>query len=60
MLFVNIVFSLISEKGYDPLQLIRQASDIMNVKYGIMDTTMQIEEYVDEMSDCTKCQDLKD
>ncbi|XP_041361076.1 zinc transporter 2-like [Gigantopelta aegis] len=48
------------DKDQNPLVLIKDASRRIKMKYGIVDTTMQIEEYVDEMQDCTKCQDLKD
>ena len=52
--------SLFAEKDQNPLEIIKEASLLIKTNHGIDDTTIQIEEYVNEMLDCSKCQDLKD
>ncbi|KAK6167326.1 hypothetical protein SNE40_021385 [Patella caerulea] len=47
-------------KDADPLKVLKTASGMIQSKFDIKETTMQIEEYVPEMLDCTYCQDLKD
>ena len=42
------------------MHVVKEASHLIQHKYNISQTTMQVEEYEDEMSDCTQCQDLKD
>lgn len=32
---------------------------MIRLKYEISESTIQVEEYVDEMNDCTHCQDAK-
>lgn len=55
-----LIFLCISEKGVDPLQVVQAASFLIQQKFNISQTTMQVEEYVEEMDSCSQCQDLKD
>nr|KAG5710823.1 hypothetical protein BaRGS_026974 [Batillaria attramentaria] len=48
------------DKGVDPMKVVQTASYLIQQKYNISQTTMQVEEYTDEMVDCTQCQGLKD
>lgn len=48
------------EKGADPMKVVQTASYLIQQKYNISQTTMQVEEYTEEMVDCTQCQGLKD
>lgn len=48
------------EKGVDPHAVLKQASAMVQRRYGITESTLQIEEFVDEMLDCKECQDPKD
>ncbi|KAK7091883.1 proton-coupled zinc antiporter SLC30A2-like isoform X2 [Littorina saxatilis] len=48
------------EKGVDPMQVVKIASQEIQHKFNISQTTIQVEEYEEEMNDCTRCQDLKD
>lgn len=48
------------ERGLDPMQVVQATSRLIQYKYNITQTTIQVEEYVEEMRDCTRCQDLKD
>lgn len=43
----------------DPLKILRIGSAMIRLKYEISESTIQVEEYVDEMNDCTQCQDAK-
>lgn len=43
----------------DPLKTLRLGSAMIRLKYEISESTIQVEEYVDEMNDCTHCQDAK-
>ncbi|XP_025089495.1 zinc transporter 2-like isoform X2 [Pomacea canaliculata] len=51
---------LVVQKGVDPLQVVQAASFLIQQKFNISQTTMQVEEYVEEMDSCSQCQDLKD
>ncbi|ESP02659.1 hypothetical protein LOTGIDRAFT_180179 [Lottia gigantea] len=44
----------------DTQSVLKMASNMIKEKFEITETTMQIEEYVEEMLDCSRCQDLKD
>ncbi|XP_064597629.1 proton-coupled zinc antiporter SLC30A2-like [Liolophura sinensis] len=48
------------EKGIDPHAVLKQAAAMVQRKYGITESTLQIEEFVSEMLDCKECQDPKD
>lgn len=48
------------EKGVDPMKVVQSASYLIQQKYNISQTTMQVEEYTDEMDNCSQCQGLKD
>lgn len=43
----------------DPLKTLRLGSAMVRLKYDISESTIQVEEYVDEMDDCTHCQGAK-
>ncbi|CAG2193058.1 SLC30A2 [Mytilus edulis] len=44
----------------DPLKVLKLASAMVQKKYGISETTIQVEEYINEMENCTHCKDLPD
>ncbi|XP_046339384.1 zinc transporter 2-like isoform X1 [Haliotis rufescens] len=48
------------EKDADPLKVIKVASFLIQKKFGLTETTMQIEEYTTDMLMCLHCQHLKD
>ncbi|KAL5015535.1 hypothetical protein ScPMuIL_009805 [Solemya velum] len=48
------------DKGSDPLLVLKRASSMVKQRFGIHETTIQVEEYVEEMLDCSHCQDLPD
>ncbi|KAL8578435.1 hypothetical protein ACOMHN_014934 [Nucella lapillus] len=48
------------ERGMDPMQVVQATSRLIQHKYNITQTTIQVEEFVEEMRDCTRCQHLKD
>ncbi|XP_022311490.2 proton-coupled zinc antiporter SLC30A2-like [Crassostrea virginica] len=43
----------------DPLKTLKLGSTMVRLKYDISETTIQVEEYEDEMDSCTHCQDAK-
>ncbi|XP_067666088.1 proton-coupled zinc antiporter SLC30A2-like [Haliotis asinina] len=47
-------------KDVDPLKVIKVASFLIQKKFGLTETTMQIEEYTTDMMQCSHCQHLKD
>ncbi|KAJ8322012.1 hypothetical protein KUTeg_000483 [Tegillarca granosa] len=47
-------------KDVDPLKILKLCSIMIQRRFGITETTIQVEEYVDEMLDCTQCQDPPD
>jgi zinc transporter 2 len=49
-----------SDSSNNHQQTLAMAARLMREKYGVHECTVQIEEYVDEMDDCTQCQDPKD
>ena len=40
------------------MAILKQASIMIQSRFDISETTIQVEEYVEEMLDCTHCQDL--
>ena len=42
------------------MQVVQAASRMIRNTYNISQTTIQVEEYEDEMNDCTHCQEFKD
>ena len=42
------------------MQVVRAASYMIRNTYNISQTAIQVEEYEDEMNDCTRCQEFKD
>ena len=49
-----------SERAVEPMQVVQAASRMIRNTYNISQTTIQVEEYEDEMNDCTHCQEFKD
>jgi len=50
----------LTDKSADPLKVLKLASAMVQQKYGIADSTIQVEEYIAEMENCTHCKDLPD
>lgn len=44
-------------KNAEPTEVLRKASSAIRSKFDIFELTIQVEEYRDEMKDCTQCQD---
>ncbi|XP_060560367.1 proton-coupled zinc antiporter SLC30A2-like [Ruditapes philippinarum] len=42
------------------LEVLERASNMIRTKFGITETTIQVEEHVQDMLDCTHCRDLPD
>ena len=42
-------------KNSDPKYVLRKASKLIKEKFNIFDLTIQVEEYKDEMQDCSQC-----
>ncbi|KAL4218001.1 hypothetical protein ACF0H5_022739 [Mactra antiquata] len=55
-LSVHIAFS----RPTDPITILQEASCMIRSKFGISETTIQVEEYVIDMVDCSHCKDLPD
>ena len=62
MVYTEIVSFLLSfaAKNADTIEILKQASFMIQSRFNISETTIQVEEYVDDMLDCTHCQDLPD
>lgn len=56
---IIIQTSLLKDSQTDPLKTLRLGSAMVRLKYEISESTIQVEEYVDEMNECTDCQDAK-
>jgi hypothetical protein len=41
------------------METLKLGSAMARMKYGISESTIQVEDYVTEMDDCTHCQDAK-
>ncbi|XP_052765374.1 proton-coupled zinc antiporter SLC30A2-like isoform X2 [Mya arenaria] len=48
------------DRKTDPFAILQQASYMIRSQFGISETTIQVEEYVPNMLDCTHCKDLPD
>ncbi|XP_021343404.1 zinc transporter 2-like isoform X2 [Mizuhopecten yessoensis] len=46
--------------GHDPLEILKAATQMIQLNFGIQETTIQTEAYEEEMLNCTQCQDLPD
>ena len=53
-------YHLISDKSIGHQEVLTVASELMRKRYGINECTIQIEDYVAEMDDCSQCQEPKD
>ena len=51
---------LFSEKNANTIEILKQASYMIQSRFNISETTIQVEEFVDDMVDCSHCQDLQD
>ena len=60
-MYYNETFLSLSLKDSktDPLKTLKLGSTMVRLKYDISETTIQVEEYEDEMDSCTHCQDAK-
>lgn len=47
------------DSNTDPLKILKLGSAVVRMKYGISETTIQVEEHVEEMNECTHCQVAK-
>lgn len=48
------------DKDSNAIQIIKDASKAVTEEFGLMEVTVQVEEYEDTMEDCKQCQDPKD
>lgn len=52
----NFPFFVSPEKGTDPAEVLKIASSSIRSKFDVFELTIQVEEYRNEMEDCTQCQ----
>ncbi|XP_060082172.1 proton-coupled zinc antiporter SLC30A2-like [Ylistrum balloti] len=45
---------------HNPLDVLKEATQMIQLNFGIQETTIQTEAYEEEMLNCTQCQDLPD
>ena len=57
---MRIFLSFIVGRTTNTLEVLEQASCMIRTKFGITETTIQVEEHVPDMLDCTHCRDLPD
>ncbi|XP_064780696.1 proton-coupled zinc antiporter SLC30A2-like [Oncorhynchus masou masou] len=48
------------EENADPQSVLKEATEILQTKFGFYRTTIQVEPYSDDMAYCTQCQDPMD
>ncbi|XP_062857262.1 zinc transporter 2 [Trichomycterus rosablanca] len=48
------------EENAEPQSVLKEATDLLQTKFGFYSTTVQIEPYSEDMAYCTLCQDPKD
>lgn len=51
-----VLCCLPSEPGYGNQEVLEQASEVLKDKYGIHQTTLQVENYSEVMEECCTCQ----
>lgn len=51
---------IVIDKGENPISILKQASSIIRQNLGVFELTLQIEEYREDMQDCSQCQEPKD
>lgn len=51
---------MFADKHSNAIQIIKDASKAVTEEFGLMEVTVQVEEYEDTMEDCKQCQDPKD
>ncbi|KFM72121.1 Zinc transporter 2, partial [Stegodyphus mimosarum] len=51
---------LVIASGENPITILKKASTIIRRDLGVFDLTLQVEEYREDMQDCTKCKEPKD
>lgn len=50
-------FVLSSEENADPHSVLKEATELLQTKFGFYGTTIQVEPYSEDMAYCTMCQD---
>ena len=50
----------IADPSRSAQEILREASTKIREKYNIFEMTLQVEEFQDDMDDCTQCQDSPD
>ena len=53
-------YKLLVDKTVNHQDVLSTASQMMREKFGIYECTVQLEDYVDDMMNCTQCQDPAD
>ncbi|KAJ8355803.1 hypothetical protein SKAU_G00185970 [Synaphobranchus kaupii] len=48
------------EENADPQTVLREATELLQTKFGFYSTTIQVEQYSEDMAYCTHCQDPTD
>ena len=51
---------LCADKSVNAQQVVALSSRLVRERYGIHESTIQVEDYVEEMLDCTQCRDPRD
>lgn len=50
----------IVEKSRDSKKIMSEAQHIMSERFGVYECTIQVEEFTDDMQDCSRCMDPAD
>lgn len=48
------------EENADPHSVLKEATELLQTKFGFYNTTIQVEPYCEDMIHCTQCQDPMD
>lgn len=49
-----------SEENADPQSVLKEATELLQTKFGFHSTTIQVEPYCEDMIYCAQCQDPMD
>lgn len=53
-------FFFILEENADPQSVLKEATELLQTKFGFYSTTIQVEPYCEDMIHCAQCQDPMD
>ena len=53
---INYFLIVFAAPGCNPKVILKEASVVIRRRYNIYEMTLQVEDYVQDMSDCNQCQ----